>query len=1670
MLNKCSENINNRTFCKLHFTKLTNNTIFKVQKDMRTFYKFFITTCFTLLSALSNSAWGQRYVGTTWYSLYDETEYTASTTDVSGATLHSYPAYAPNVGTFSFDSKLPGDASSKSDWSASDSDPKSYDYGVTNYQLNVGNVNGVNVAQYVSVTTGSRESRKNPAWIFQTQYRYPYTYTYNYRTVNGSGLNSELTTITAKYVYTLGNAWFRTVYIKNVKVPMATHIRLKSQSNTNGVEEQTFNAFADTYWGTTCGTHQTIRLRSFLTTTGDNKITFTSSNPTVFRVGSADNTSTKVYEVGTNAFACESYSSVSNALNAQSYSCDVYFCPPDVGDYSADITISNGSNSAVVHVSGKGVKRNVNITTQPTVKAIEYLSLLETSTISNDGVAKDASDASTTVAGAFTWKTPTQQIQAAAGTQAYTMVFTPNDKTHYNVKEFNRDLTVQLKTSTITMSDEGHVKVHVAGLNDSSNEWKIDLDDLIASKMEDALDASRAGAVTYEVTSANKAKSSIGTENIFSATECGTYTIVAAQAATSYYAKATDEFVVTVDRLTPTITSTNRTIKVDSIVANAFSFTDAKDIIVHIDVKSISDVYKGAREVISYDYATNKITALNAGVAEIYLEQASTDYIEGGASEPYTVTVEKYSNTLSNEYTWSGVSTTNWNKAMGFDLGVYLAFTTTNNNPGAPELSVTQTAGDDYATYYPKSQTSDPNGDYVWTSYSKGKATWEIYQPEDYKYAQSNTRTLTIDVKAGVGNCYLKEWCDDEDHKQTASGIGKLEFKEGGVEIGKFADKVTFDIKCNGTSSGNQLEYCIHKKDGTTTSWTKKTAESLDYYTHVSEISLNGEAVAIEFKKSGTITSWDDPYVNNIRLTRKVWMNLKSTADANTTISSLAKLERKVGTAAKTATFYVDFSTCSDEVTVTSNHGNVTFPGGSVISTNHDGVVPVTISYSSDTIESKNVTITVFTHDNTATLTVPVQTTGIETELVYIGEVSYPVNSDNIAATSLFEVREKGTTTVVTGAAITIAKSGVSDAANVVENALEPLCGNKTINLTASFAGDNRHEPSSLATPQAITIDKIADAVSFNSHPVVVIGKSYDISAWASAHTALTFESGDDDIFSIDGTTLRAHKVGTTTLKATAAGNECTYLSGAFNTESITVQPGYIFNGNNDNQWEDESNWENGEKPTIDDDVIIRGNLVIDEVIEVKSLTIENTGNVTLTVNGSLTVGSGNSIEDLPGGYGNLHVENGGNVALSTGKLIVNDFILDAKLGDVLLGSGNAGVSGQVLNANKLDVRGNAYFDLALDPSGECSPGWYDFTVPFPVDALTGVSRFDNSTHAEKTIKNEVNYAIMDFSESRRVSTGYGWKKYRGIMQPGQCYTITIDDVDNVYRFKKTATGAFNTSMSESLAYTDVENANRGWNCLGNGTLAYANISAEGVERVQVYSHTTNAYTVVDFDDYTYIVGSAFMIQTPASNKAIAFTHEGATNTLRAPRRASKETEFVLSLSREDANRTEDRLFVGADEAATYSYEIGRELAKFGTPTDSKVAQVWVDAYGMKLCDIEMPLMGDNAECAISFYAPKAGTYTFNINRAPADATLYLTYNGVDVWNLSESAYTIDLQKGTTTGYGLRFNANPAPQITTGVENATVDGKSVRKVLINNTIYIVTPEGEMYDLMGKSVK
>ena len=92
-----------------------------------------------------------------------------------------------------------------------------------------------------------------------------------------------------------------------------------------------------------------------------------------------------------------------------------------------------------------------------------------------------------------------------------------------------------------------------------------------------------------------------------------------------------------------------------------------------------------------------------------------------------------------------------------------------------------------------------------------------------------------------------------------------------------------------------------------------------------------------------------------------------------------------------------------------------------------------------------------------------------------------------------------------------------------------------------------------------------------------------------------------------------------------------------------------------------------------------------------------------------------------------------------------------------------------------------------------------------------------------------------------------------------------------------------------------------------------------------------------------------------------------------------------------------------------------------------------------------------------------------DIKEAPENTDLYLTYNGRIIWDLMASPYVFDLTQGTTEGYGLLMDAR-APQITEGVDNIDAEGQTMRKVLIDNIIYIITPEGAMYDVTGKIAK
>ncbi len=520
--------------------------------------------------------------------------------------------------------------------------------------------------------------------------------------------------------------------------------------------------------------------------------------------------------------------------------------------------------------------------------------------------------------------------------------------------------------------------------------------------------------------------------------------------------------------------------------------------------------------------------------------------------------------------------------------------------------------------------------------------------------------------------------------------------------------------------------------------------------------------------------------------------------------------------------------------------------------------------------------------------------------------------------------------------------------------------------------------------------------------------------------------------------------------------NEACYNRVSCKVPMTILQIERVFvNNAGDNDWNNPSNWSNGFVPPISNvSVTIAENVVIDSVVHVGSMKIEEGTEVTIAATGHLTVDGYQ--ETSTGNYGNMVVKEGGELTLNS-TFKVNDFSIEASQGQ----------SGQVENPENLDIQGEAYIDIKISDNAVLDENqWYGFTVPFPVDANTGVERIRPDGTIESGIVRDWDYAIATYNSQRRASGLSGWREFSGIMTPGVFYFLGIDGQSRIYRFHKTATGAMVSAATMDLnAYPANDPGDANWNAVGNPTLRYAHAACP-VDFVQVYDNNSGAYSAVYTNSATFVVGRPFFIQTESGTLSLTAA-DGTRAAYYAPARnqAEKQNPIGIVLSTENDEAC-DNLFIRASEDATEDYVIGRDLVKMGTTT--KKAQMWVNACGKKLCVREEAMRNNTATYPLSLYAPQAGEYTLNTENVPDGAELYLTYNGQAIWNLRYNPYTLDLTQGMTEGYALKLYVS---EIATGIVGVDGDRQNeVRKVLIDNTIYIVMPDGALYDINGKKVK
>ena len=273
---------------------------------MKRFLRYiFVVTA--MLMVVVGDVWGQTYNGGTWYSLYDTGE--NSNVNSLSPDFAEKSVFAPAESmTFEY---------------------KKFSLLSTNGKVEVYNkVNGTDWSS--SKGSVSYSDRKN------------------WNTSPTISLDANISHIRYKMASGTG------VYVRNHFVKLKKHILLYDGGYGKASEDVTFD---DIIVGQVSG-EKIVNLRSFLT--DKNGITITSSNPSVFRVMDQNNTSTYTFNVGANACAASGGSGDaggSNLGDISKYSVKIYFCPTEAKMYNETITISDGTSTATINVSGKGLNK-----------------------------------------------------------------------------------------------------------------------------------------------------------------------------------------------------------------------------------------------------------------------------------------------------------------------------------------------------------------------------------------------------------------------------------------------------------------------------------------------------------------------------------------------------------------------------------------------------------------------------------------------------------------------------------------------------------------------------------------------------------------------------------------------------------------------------------------------------------------------------------------------------------------------------------------------------------------------------------------------------------------------------------------------------------------------------------------------------------------------------------------------------------------------------------------------------------------------------------------------------------------------------------------------------------------------------------------------------------------
>lgn len=436
------------------------------------------------------------------------------------------------------------------------------------------------------------------------------------------------------------------------------------------------------------------------------------------------------------------------------------------------------------------------------------------------------------------------------------------------------------------------------------------------------------------------------------ATDNATITLTQPETATIF--SATRTFTLHITKNTATLTHNLLSdYKVDDEIAFADLYT-ATNTEVEVSVLSSDEA------VIKVE--GDRLHAVGAGTATITISQAE-NYKWTALSTQQTVTVSKHANTI----VWSFAGENANSKTLSYDETIAVACISDNTDTESSPIAITQTAGEDIATYNAEQQT-------ITASYHNGTATWTVSQPENYKYLAAEA-TITVTVAPIQGGCDI---INNSDEFEVPWNSTKGESTWTDINA---AAQLTFDAKMQFWSTGNmEIEAYINGN------WTKIQSFGTDNLSSDSyntfSYDLAAEVQGIRFKNTGTLAR----YVKNVKVSRRQHLTPSAT--------TLALPANEIG-GQTTASFTLTWSSCADEIRLVSDNPKFAIDNP-VISTNGgSGTANITITYSSDEMETATGTLTLYTPYQQTTIALTATTGKKQQTITWDDDIAtLPVNTD----------------------------------------------------------------------------------------------------------------------------------------------------------------------------------------------------------------------------------------------------------------------------------------------------------------------------------------------------------------------------------------------------------------------------------------------------------------------------------------------------------------------------------------------------------------------------------------------------------------------------------------------------------------------------------------------------